>query len=71
MYTCGKQIRWFNGLFTGLYYREYGLGEVREECLAVIQWILTEHYQKGSVSEELLKEMLFWSCRYVCTYFST
>jgi len=45
------------------YYREYrGRGVV-----AVIQWILTEHYQEGRVSEELLKEMLFWSCRYVHT----
>ena len=35
--------------------------------MAVIQWILTEHYQEGSVSEELLEEMLFWSCRYVHT----
>ena len=38
---------------------------VRKEVVAVIQWILTEHYQEGSVSEELLKEMLFWSCRYM------
>jgi len=37
------------------------------EVVAVIQWILTEHYQEGSVSEELLKEMLFRSCRYVHT----
>ena len=42
------------------YYREYSYGVV-----AVIQWIFTEHYQEGSVSEELLKEMLFWSCRYI------
>ena len=49
------------------YYREYSLGGVHEECLAVIQWILTEYYQEGSVSEELLKEMLFWSCRHVHT----
>ena len=35
--------------------------------VAVIQWILTEHYQEGNVSEELLKEILFWSCRYVHT----
>jgi len=47
------------------YYREDGRGEVRERVVAVIQWILTEHYQEGSVNEELLKEMLFWSCRYM------
>ena len=44
------------------YYRAHS---GREGVLAVIQWILKEHYQEGSVSEELLKEMLFWSCRYV------
>ena len=53
------------------YYREDWRGGERKAVMAVLQWILTEHYQKGSVSEELLKEMLFWSCRYVCTYFST
>ena len=47
------------------YYRDYWLGEVHEGFVAIIQWILTEHYQEGSVSEELLKEMLFWSCRYI------
>ena len=47
------------------YYREYSWGGEREGVAAVIQWILTEHYQEGSVSEELLKEMLFWSCRYM------
>ena len=45
------------------YDRKYGGRGV----VAVIQWILTEHYQEGRVSEELLKEMLFWSCRYVHT----
>ena len=49
------------------YYREYSWGEEREGVVTVIQWILTEHYQEGNVSEELLKEMLFWSCRYVHT----
>ena len=49
------------------YYREDRWGEVREGVVAVIQWILTEHYQEGSVSKELLKEMLFCSCRYVHT----
>ena len=39
--------------------------EVHKGVVAIIQCILTEHYQKGSVSEELLKEMLFWSCRYI------
>ena len=43
------------------YYRESRGG------VAVIQWILTEHYQEGNVSEEVLKEMVFWSCRYVHT----
>ena len=53
------------------YYRnDYLWREVREGVVAVIQWILTEHYQEGSVSEELLKEMLFWSCRYVHTLVS-
>ena len=47
------------------YYREDRRREVHEGVVAVIQWILTEHYQEGSVSEELLKEMLFWSCRYI------
>ena len=47
------------------YYRENWRREVREGVAVVIQWILTEHYQKGSVSEELLNEMLFWSCRYM------
>ena len=47
------------------YYREDRRREVREGVVAVIQRILTEHYQEGSVSEELLKEMLFWSCRYM------
>ena len=48
------------------YYREYLWSrEVREGVVAIIQWILTEHYQEGNVSEELLKEMLFWSCRYI------
>ena len=47
------------------YYREDWWREVCERVVAVIQCILTEHYQKGSVSEELLKEMLFWSCRYM------
>ena len=47
------------------YYREYSWGGEREGVVAVIQWILTEHYQEGSVSEELLKEMLFCSCRYM------
>ena len=47
------------------YYREDRQGEVHEGVVAVIQWILTEHYQEGSVSEEILKEMLFWSCRYI------
>ena len=49
------------------YYREDWLLREREEVVAVIQWILTEHYQEGSVSEELLKKMFFWSCRYVHT----
>ena len=56
------------------YYRKYSWGGEREEVVAIIQLMLTEHYQEGSVSEELVKEMLFWSCRYmyvyVCTYFS-
>ena len=47
------------------YYREDQRGKAREGVVAVIQWILTEHYQKGSVTEELLKNMLFWSCRYM------
>ena len=47
------------------YYRDDRWGREREGVVAVIQWILTEHYQKGSVREELLKEMLFWSCRYM------
>ena len=47
------------------HYREDRWREVREGVVAVIQWILIEHYQKGSVSEELLKKMLFWSCRYM------
>ena len=47
------------------YYREYWWREVREGVVAIILWILTEHYQEGSVSEDLLKEMLFWSCRYM------
>ena len=50
------------------YYRDDRWGEVRKEVVAVIQWILTEHYREGSVSEELLKEMLLCSCRYVHTY---
>ena len=49
------------------YYREDRGGKARKEVVAVIQWILTEHYQEWSVSEELLKEMLFWSCWYVHT----
>ena len=53
------------------YYFDDRWGREHEGVVAVIQWMLTEHYQEGSVSEELLKEMLFWSCRYVCTYFST
>ena len=47
------------------YYRESIWGGECEGVAAVIQWILTEHYQEGSVSEELQKEMLFWSCRYM------
>ena len=47
------------------YYRDDRWGGEREEVVAIIQWILTEHYQEGSVSEELPKEMLFWSCRYM------
>ena len=48
-------------------YREYSWGAECKEVVAVIEWILTEHYQEGNVSEELLEEMLFWSCRYVQT----
>ena len=65
---CILVVSRYDGLMVCLlcYYREDRLWrEVRAECLAVIQWILTEHYQEGSVSEELLKEMLFWSCRYI------
>ena len=64
---CILVVSRYDGLMVCLlcYYREDWRGEVREECLAVIEWILTEHYQEGSVSEELLKEMLFWSCRYM------
>ena len=40
---------------------------VIRDVVSVIEWILTEHYQEGNVSEELLKEMFFWSCRYVHT----
>ena len=49
------------------YYREHREGGLCEGVVTVIQWILTEHYQEGRVSEELQKEMLFWSCRYVYT----
>ena len=61
---CILVVSRYDGLMVCLmcYYREYSYGVV-----PVIQWILTEHYQEGSVSEELLKEMLFWSCRYVHT----
>ena len=64
---CILVVSRYDGLMVCLlcYYREYSQGRVREGVVAVIQWILTEHYQKGSVSEELLKEMLFWSCRYM------
>ena len=69
---CILVVSRYDGLMVCLlcYYREDWQGEVCEECLALIQWILTEHYQEGSVSEELLKEMLFWSCRYVHTLVS-
>ena len=66
---CILVVSRYDGLMVCLlyYYRDDRWGEVREEFAAVIEWILTEHYQEGSVSEELLKEMLFWSCRYVHT----
>ena len=65
---CILVVSRYDGLMVCLlcYYREYRWKrEVREGVVAIIQWILTEHYQEGSVSEELLKEMLFWSCRYI------
>ena len=64
---CILVVSRYDGLMVCLlcYYREHCLREVHEGVVAVIQWILTEHYQEGSVSEELLKEMLFWSCRYI------
>ena len=64
---CILVVSRYDGLMVCLlcYYREHWRGGVREGIVAVIQWILTEHYQEGSVSEELLKEMLFWSCRYI------
>ena len=66
---CILVVSRYDGLMVCLlcYYREYSWGGVRKEVAAVIQWILTEHYQEGSVSEERLKEMFFWSCRYVHT----
>jgi len=70
---CILVVSRYDGLMVCLlcYCREDWRGKVRKEVVAVIQWILTEHYQEGSVSEELLKEMLFWSCRYVRTFFIT
>ena len=64
---CILVVSTYDGLMVHslCYYRDDRLGKVCEEVVAVIQWILTEHYQEGSVSEELLKEMLFWSCRYI------
>jgi len=64
---CILVVSRYDGLMVCLlcYYREDWRREVREGFVAVILWILTEHYQEGSVSEELLKEMFFWSCRYV------
>ena len=64
---CILVVSRYDGLMVCLlcYYREYRWGIARERVVAVIQCILTEHYQEGSVSEELLKEMLFWSCRYM------
>ena len=64
---CILVVSRYDGLMVCLlcYYREDWWGKVRERVLAVIQCILTEHYQEGSVSEELLKEMIFWSCRYM------
>ena len=64
---CILVVSRYNGLMVHslCYYREDGRREVREGVVAVVQCILTEHYQEGSVSEELLKEMLFWSCRYM------
>ena len=67
---CILVVSRYNGLMVHslCYYREGGRREVREGVVTVIQWILTEHYQEGSVSKELLKEMLFWSCRYMCIH---
>ena len=64
---CILVVSRYDGLMVCLlcYYREYSWGRERKGVVAVIQWILTEHYQEGSVSKELLKEMLFWSCRYM------
>ena len=50
-----------------IYNREDWRGRIREGFVAVVLWILTKHYQVGSVSEGLLTNMLFWSCRYVLT----
>ena len=72
LHMCILVVSRYNGLMVCLlcYYGEYRWRTevhegVHEGVVAVIQWILTEHYQEGSVSEELLKEMLFWSCRYI------
>ena len=64
---CILVLSRYDGLMVCLlcYYRKDRWGGERKGVAVVIQCILTEHYQEGSVSEELLKEMLFWSCRYM------